>query len=242
VLTAFFVANALIAEFIGVKLFSLEGSLGLPPLELHLFGSDALGFNLSAGVLLWPVVFVMTDVVNEYYGRSGVQIASFLTAALILYAFIMVYGAIALQPAAFWQRDATTGLDRQQAFGAVFGQGLWIIAGSLVAFLVGQFVDVFTFQSIKRLTGQRRIWLRATGSTLVSQLIDSYVVLFIAFYLPAGSDWSLARVLAVGTVNYSYKVLAALALTPLLYGVHALIDRYLGHERAAALMQKALLR
>lgn len=239
-LAAFFVANALIAEFIGVKIFSLERSLGVAPVQIHLFGSQALGFNLSAGVLLWPVVFVMTDVINEYYGRTGVRFVSFLTAGLVLYAFGMVYGAIALSPSDFWAVDSNTGLDRQAAFVSVFGQGLWIIAGSLAAFLIGQMVDVRAFQAIKRLTGSRRIWLRATGSTLVSQLIDSYVVLFVAFYL--GADWDIWLVLAVGTVNYVYKAFAAFALTPVLYAVHALIDRYLGRERAAAMMEKALLR
>ena len=91
ILGAFFLANAILAEFIGVKVFSLEGTLGLNPVNLNLLGIENLSFNLSAGVLLWPAVFIMTDIINEYFGRKGVRFLSFTAAGLILYAFLMVY-------------------------------------------------------------------------------------------------------------------------------------------------------
>src|SRR5688500_16281644 len=181
VLAGFFIANALIAELMGSKLFSLEQSVGLDPVNLRFFGEN-FSFHLTAGVLLWPVVFVMTDIINEYYGPKGVRFLSFLTAALISFAFLAVYLALRLAPSEYFRLDAGIA-DANAAFGAVFGQGLWIIVGSLAAFLVAQILDVFVFHRIKRATGENRIWLRATGSTLVSQLIDSFVVLFIAFYL-----------------------------------------------------------
>ena len=84
ILGGFFVANALVAEFIGVKIFSLERTLGIEPFQFSFFGEDNLGFNLTAGVLLWPVVFVMTDIINEYYGLKGIRFLSFLTVGLIL--------------------------------------------------------------------------------------------------------------------------------------------------------------
>jgi uncharacterized integral membrane protein (TIGR00697 family) len=105
--------------------------------------------------------------------------------------------------------------------------------------LVGQLVDVFVFQRIRKITGEKYIGLRATASTLVSQLIDSYVVLFIAFYLKPGSGWSLALVAAVGTVNYLYKSFMAVALTPLLYVAHRVIDGYLGAELSKSLTENA---
>ncbi len=83
ILGGFFIANALIAEIIGVKIFSLEKTLGFAPLHIHLFGND-LSVNLTAGVLLWPVVFIMTDIINEYYGMRGVKFLSWLTAGLSL--------------------------------------------------------------------------------------------------------------------------------------------------------------
>lgn len=245
ILGGFFIANTLVAEFIGVKIFSLETTLGFEPFKLSLFGENNLGFNLTAGVLLWPVVFVMTDIINEYYGKRGIQFLSFLAVGLIIYAFAMVFLAINLSPNDWW--DSLSGVDEAQpsrsltsmdlAFERIFGQGLWIIAGSLVAFLIGQLLDVAVFHRIRKWTGEGKVWLRATGSTLVSQLIDSFVVLFIAFYI--GAEWSAVMVAAIGTVNYFYKFIMAIILTPVIYLAHRLIDGYLGEELSNQIKIKA---
>lgn len=243
-LGGFFIVNAVTAEMIGVKIFSLEKTLGLASADMTIFGVSGLGYSLTAGVLLWPVVFVMTDIINEYFGKSGVRRLSYLTVGLLIYVFAMIYGAMALSPDAWWAMES--GLrsngenipDMDLAFQRIFGQGLWIIIGSLVAFLVGQILDVAVFQRIKRATGDKKLWLRATGSTLVSQLVDSFVVLVIAFYIGAG--WDLSRVLAICVVNYSYKVVVAVLLTPLLYVIHAWIDTYLGSELSQRLRAGAL--
>ena len=239
ILGSFFIANALLAEFIGVKIFSLEGWLGIEPVKLSFFGKTDLSFNLTAGVLLWPVVFVMTDIINEYFGRRGVRFLSFTAAILISYAFVMIFFAMDLTPAEFWiERVSPSGtVNMDLAFNIIFGQGLWIIVGSLTAFLIGQLVDVTVFHYLRTFTGSSKIWLRATGSTLVSQFIDSFVVLFIAFYIGAG--WELSLVLAIGIVNYIYKFLIAIILTPLLYILHFLIDLYLGKELSEKLIQEA---
>jgi queuosine precursor transporter len=248
-LGGFFIANALIAEFIGVKIFSLEGTLGIQPFDLKLFGSS-FSFNLTAGVLLWPVVFIMTDIINEYYGPKGVKFLSYLTAVLISYAFIMFFLAIRLSPADWWPGSkSSVGVpDMQVAYGAVFGQGLWIIIGSLTAFLLGQILDVFVFHKIKKATGEKMIWLRATGSTLFSQFIDSFVVLGIAFYIgpmidPSnGEPWSLGMLLSIGTGNYIYKFLVAIVMTPVIYLGHGLIDKYVGKEKAEEMKRAAMNR
>ena len=238
-LGGFFVCNALIAEFLGVKIFALEATLGLAPLDWNLFGQSG-SLSFTAGVLLWPVVFIMTDIINEYFGRRGVRFLSYLTVALILYAFAFAYLAIGLAPADWWVGiQAGQGVpDMQAAFAAIFGQGMWIIAGSVIAFFIGQIIDVTVFHRIRRLTGNRYIWARATGSTLVSQLIDSFVVLYIAFVL-GPQRWSMELFLAVGTVNYVYKFVVAIALTPLIYLGRALIDRYLGDELSRTLRERA---
>jgi uncharacterized integral membrane protein (TIGR00697 family) len=227
VLGSFFLANALLAEFIGVKIFSLEHSLGIEQFHINIFGIENLSFNLTAGVLLWPLVFVMTDIINEYFGKKGVQWMSFVAIILILYAYVIIYVAMNLHGAEFWMYRSTPSgmLDMNNAFNTIFGQGMWIIVGSVVAFLVSQFVDVSVFRYIRNITGSKKIWLRATGSTLVSQFIDSFVVLFIAFYLGAG--WSFNLVLAIGIVNYIYKFLVAILLTPVLYIAHWFINSYL---------------
>lgn len=252
ILAGFFVANALIAEFIGVKIFSLEQTFGLPQLNLHIFGADR-SFDLTAGVLLWPVIFVMTDIINDYYGVRGVRILSLLAAALITYGFLMFFMGIQLVPSGFWptshvplnaspaEREAVLQKvsDFDYAFYVVFGQGLWIIAGSLVAFLVGQLLDAYLFKRIKSITGDGKIWLRATGSTLVSQFVDSFVVLFIAFYV--SGKMPLDMVIGIGVVNYLFKFLVALVLTPFLYLIHGLIERFLGIELAREMRRQAVM-
>jgi uncharacterized integral membrane protein (TIGR00697 family) len=239
VLTVFLVGSALIAEFVGVKIFALEPTLGLQTFNWQLFGQSG-SLSFTSGVLLWPFVFLMTDIINEYFGRRGVRFVSWLTAAIIVYAFAAAYLAIALAPAEFWIGvNETRGVPNMQAaFANVFGQGLWTIAGSLTAFLIGQLIDVAVFHRIRVATGERWIWLRATGSTAVSQLVDSFVVLYIAFVL-GPQRWSIDLFLAVGTVNYAYKVLAALALIPLIYLVRRGIERYLGAARASRLRESA---
>lgn len=239
VLAAFFVANALLAEFIGVKIFALEDTLGVPPWEWNLFGQRG-SLNFTAGTLLWPIVFVMTDVINEFYGKHGVRLVSWLAVALILYGFLFAYLAIGLAPASWWVGIAgDQGVpDYQAAYAAVFGQGMWTIAGSVTAFLVGQLVDVAVFQRIRRATGERLVWLRATGSTAVSQLVDSFIVLYIAFVL-GPQHWPTSLWLAVGTMNYAYKLACAIALIPLLYLMRRLITAWLGRDMAAQLRNAA---
>jgi len=239
VLTGFFLANALIAEFVGVKIFALETTLGLEPLDWNLFGQSG-SLSFTAGVLIWPVVFVMTDVINEYFGTRGVRFISWLAVALISYAFIAAYVAINLAPADWWIGiSAGRGVpDMQAAFTVIFGQGLWTIAGSITAFLLGQLIDVAIFHRIRRATGERMVWLRATGSTAVSQLVDSFVVLYIAFVL-GPQHWPTGQFLAVGTVNYGYKLLLAILMIPVIYAARRGIQRYLGAETAARLRHEA---
>lgn len=242
ILSAIFITNAIIAEIIGVKIFSLEATLGLAPAQIKIFDDFILDFNLTAGAVIWPVVFVTTDVINEYFGKKGVRKISFITASLIAYIFIVIYLVTILVPASFWlelnsQDQNGNSFNINYAFKTIFRQGLGIIIGSLIAFLIAQLLDVFIFQRLRRLTGKKMIWLRATGSTLISQLIDSFVVLWIAFY--AFGNWSMTEIFAVGSINYIYKFVVAIALTPLLYIAHYFIDRYLGLDVAEKMMEEA---
>jgi len=236
--TAFFVANALIAESIGTKLFSLEKLLGIAPANFTLFGQSGLAFTLTCGVLLWPLEFIMTDIINEYYGPKAVRRISIIAVCLISYAFLMYYMAIGIPPADFWIGSGKkNGIDDMQvAFSGVFGQGMRIIVGSIVAFLVSQIVDVTVFHKIKKRTGEKYVWLRATGSTLVSQLVDSYIVLFIAF----SGVFTWQQILAIGIMNYTYKFLIAIILTPTLYLIEARIEKYLGHDVAKKMKLAAM--
>lgn len=234
ILFGFFLTTALLAELIGVKIFSLEKILGIEPLSISLLGFDNLSLNLSAGVILWPIVFIISDIINEYFGKYGVMKISYTTAVFILFGFGIVYLATQLPPADFWieinNKDVNgNNFNINYAFQLLFGQGLGIIIGSLVAFLLGQLIDAMVFQKIKILTGPNFIWLRATGSTVISQLIDSFVVLFIAFHL--FGKWDLKLVFAVGIINFCYKTTIAILMIPVLYLIHFSIDRYLEDDK-----------
>jgi len=239
ILCGIFITNALLAEMIGVKIFSFEKTIGLDPANIDILGF-AMSFNLTAGVVIWPIVFITTDLINEYFGKPGVKRISYLTAGLIAYAFIVIFLTMLLAPADFWIDTNSTDPDGNSfnisyAFNKIFGQGQRIIIGSLTAFIIGQLVDVFVFQKLKRITGSKMLWLRATGSTLVSQFIDSFVVLFIAFY----GVFTNTQIVAIGITNYIYKFLVAIALTPLIYLGHSVIDKYLGKEHAEKISEEA---
>jgi queuosine precursor transporter len=239
VLMGIFLTNAIVAEIIGGKIFSGETTLGLQPANLNILGF-VMDFNLTAGAVIWPIVFITSDLINEYFGKPGVKRISYLAAILIAYSFIVIFMTIELPPAQWWldanNKDvAGNYFNIDFAFSKIMGQGLRIIIGSLTAFLVGQLVDVFVFQKLRKITGPKKLWLRATGSTLVSQLLDSFVVLYIAFY----GIFPNQQIVAIGITNYIYKFLVALLLTPAIYLGHYLIDRYLGKDQAAKISEEA---
>ena len=211
-LAGFFVTNAILGEVTGGKLFSLGP------------------FTLSIGVIPWPVVFLSTDLINEYFGRDGVRKLTFMTIGLIIYAFVVLFLAMQVPAASF-----SPVTDAQ--FEAVFGQSLWIIVGSVTAFALSQVVDVGVFWLVRHKTGGRFLWMRATGSTVVSQFIDSIVIIGIAFWLPGKVKTS--EFLTVAASNYSYKFLIAVGMTPFIYMAHSAIDRFLGREEAHQLIERA---
>ena len=210
-LAGFFITNAIVAEMIGGKLIQLGP------------------FTFSIGILPWPVVFISTDLINEYFGTKGVRRLSVITACLIGYAFVLLFSGMNVPAVSFSPVQ-----DRE--FNLVFGQSMWIIVGSITAFLVSQMLDVVVFWFFRGRTGGRFLWLRATGSTAVSQLVDSFIVLGIGFYLPG--KISFENFINLGFTNYSGKLLIAVALTPLIYAGHFLIDKYLGETESHHLMDK----
>ncbi len=230
-LATFFVANAVLAEIIGGKLIVL-GDPGFSfLLDLGFFNTQIGPFILSVGVFPWPVVFLTTDLINEYYGKRGVRQITNIAAFLIVYIFLIIF--LTMIPAAAEGISPVS----DEAYRTVLGQSLWIIVGSIVAFMVSQIVDVLVFHLLRSRTGSRMLWLRATGSTIVSQFVDSVVILGIAFYLPG--KITLPEFLGFAITNYSYKVLIAVLITPLIYLGHGLMDRYLGREAAHAMAEQA---
>jgi uncharacterized integral membrane protein (TIGR00697 family) len=221
ILSCIFLTNALIAEVIGVKIISLEAILGREPFNFQLGEDLRINFNLTAGVIIWPVVFITTDIINEYFGKEGVKKITYLACIFIAYIFLVIWIATLVPPAKFWEGN-------NDSFIKVFSVGMKIIVGSLTAFLISQLLDAYVFHYIRGITGSKKIWLRATGSTLISQIADSFIVIFIAFYvLEEGNPWNMSQLLSVGFSNYIYKFIIAILLTPILYLAHYLIDKYL---------------
>jgi uncharacterized integral membrane protein (TIGR00697 family) len=239
-LGGFFIANAILAEVIGVKIFSLEETFGLEKANFTLLGESGLSFDLTVGVLPWPIVFIMTDIVNEYYGVKGVRFLSVLTAMLIAFAFIVFYFSIHTMPAGWWKvSQVKNGVpDMQAGYAQVLGQGMNIIFASLTAFLIGQITDATVFRKIKKMTGEKQIWMRSTVSTLFSQLIDTIVVSYVYLYFSLG--FSFPKVTAIALVGYIYKFTIAILCTPLIYLIHGWIERYLGHKQAAEMKKAAM--
>lgn len=203
VLAGFFITNAIVAELIGGKLVQFFGL-----------------FTQSIGIILWPVIFLLTDLINEYYGKDGVRKLTYITVGLIAFTFIILTIALNISATSFSPIS-------DDNFRTVFGQSQWIIVGSIVAFLFSQLIDVYVFWAFKKVTGNKHIWLRATGSTMVSQLVDTFVVQFIAFVLPG--KWPFNEFLVNATWGYSFKLIIAIALLPLIYIGHYIIGRYVKH-------------
>jgi len=222
-----FLTNAIVAEIIGVKIVSIEKSFGFQPLGLLTWWGGKWDLNQTAGALNWPLVFITSDIINDYFGKKGVKFISYTTAIFIAFAFFIIYLATILVPADFWL-TVNKDLNINTAFSLIFRQGLGIIIGSLSAFLVSQIIDASIFEKIKGRTGNKNIWLRATGSTLVSQLIDSFLVIGIAFYL--FGNWTIGQWMNVSLNNYLYKFVVAILFTPLLYLAHYIIEQYLRKE------------
>ncbi len=206
ILAGFFVTNAIVAELIGGKLVQFFGL-----------------FTQSIGIILWPVVFILTDLINEHYGRQGVRRLSYITVGLISYAFILITIGIKIPAVEFSPV-------KDSDFKTVFGQSQFIMVGSAIAFLASQLVDVYIFWMFRNRTGGKLIWLRATGSTVVSQLIDTFVVQYIGFVVPG--KWTFDDFVHNAAMGYAFKLLVALALIPLIYLGHFAINRFMGvkHE------------
>ncbi|MXN91441.1 queuosine precursor transporter [Flavobacterium sp. Sd200] len=204
ILAGIFITNAVTAELIGGKLIYIGP------------------YVMSVGIIPWPVVFITTDLINEYFGQKNVHKLSLVTAGLITYCFGLLYMALQL-PAV-----KGDGLVTDDQFTAVFGQSLWIIVGSIVAFLASQAIDVTLFHFLKKKTGSKMIWLRSTGSTVISQFFDTFIVLGIAFYATGKMDT--ATYISSGLVGYSVKLVIAIVMTPLIYLGHGLIEKYIHNK------------
>lgn len=203
ILSGVFITSAIVAELI-------SGKLVHTPL-----------FPVIAGLLPWPIVFLITDTLNEFYGKTAVKRLSWICMGLIGFAFLILILAVQLPT------EKGSYLAHSE-FQKVFGGALPIILGSITAFIVSQLLDVYLFGFFKKLTNGKYIWLRATGSTAISQLFDSYIVLIIGFWIPG--NYTLGEVAILGITGYSMKLILAVLLTPFIYALHGIIRKLLMQE------------
>jgi uncharacterized integral membrane protein (TIGR00697 family) len=204
-LTAIFVAALIAGDFIGGKFFSFAGR------------------SFSAGIIPFPLTFVLTDVVNEFYGKDGARRLTFAGLA----AAIFVWGMINLALLLPTRSDSPIS---DHVFRSAFGTSARLYLASLTAYVIGQLLDISIFQGLRRATGERWLWLRSTGSTVLSQAIDSLAVSFVFLV----GMRPLSFIFTNAANNNVGKLAMALLLTPLIYLGHAVLHRYLGLREAAA--------
>lgn len=219
--SAIFLTALIIAEATAGKFFTAFRL----PFTLVLFGESFDRVTMTAGVLAFPITFIVTDVMNEYFGKKGIRFVTLVGMAMIVFEFALIRLAMAVPV------DPVSPVT-QPAFAEVFQTANRVIFGSMTAYLIGQLVDITLFHWLRQKTHGRHLWLRATGSTLGSQFFDTFIVLTVAFV----GQLSVQTILAITLFNYGYKVLIAVLITPLIYAAHWVMDRYLGHETAVALI------
>lgn len=217
-LTALTVTALLVANVVGVKLFHVEidlGPLGRIPVE-H-----------TVGMVSFPVTFLLTDLLNEYFGKRAARRTTYV-------AFVM--GAAAFAFYEFGRRlptlEGIPGTATDEAFQNIFGSATLMYVSSLAAFLLGSLLDIFLFGLFKRWTAGRMVWLRATGSTVISQLFDSFAVTFFFFHLAqvltGGEPASLRFIFNTALTGYILKFIIAVALTPAIYLGRWIVSRVFG--------------
>ena len=196
-LSAIFVAALITSDLIGAKFFRVWG------------------LDLSVGMIPFPLTFLLTDIVNEFYGTEGARRITFVGLGVAIFVFAIINLAIALptSPESPMHGDQ---------FQSVFGWSRRLYVASLTAYLIGQLLDISVFLLLRRLTGHRLLWLRSTGSTVLSQAVDTLVVNFV---LLAGSK-PLHFILVTARNSYIVKLVLAIALTPAIYAGHAILRRH----------------
>ncbi len=237
-LGALFVGFFVAAEILGNKLYRFD-LFGLTPRSLGLTDDDH--FVATTGIYAFPLTFVLTDIVNEYFGKRIVRIFTWLAIVVNLLLQIPIWFAVKAPAVSF--TPGVTPEAVQSAFQLSLGATWAIVVASLCAFSVAQFVDATVFTFLRRRTGGKMLWLRSQGSTVVSQVVDTLVVIFLAFWvipeLLGNPHMSAGQALVVSLTNYVYKFVIAVGITPLLYLVHGAVELYLGRAAAHRLAHEA---
>lgn len=183
------------------------------------------GFAFGAGVLFFPLSYILGDVLTEVYGFTKARRAIMAATVSALFAALMAAVITAMPPAIAWDTDLG-GVTRQTAFEANFGQAPRIVLASLVALFCGEIANAWVMASMKVRLGASQLWQRTIGSTAVGQAVDSAIFYPLAFW----GVWSPGLVLTVMVTNYALKVLWEAILTPVTYKVVGALKKSEGVE------------
>lgn len=224
VCAAVFLTALVVAEATASKFFTAFDL----PFTVRILGQEFTSVIMTAGVIAFPVTFIVTDLMNEYFGKKGIRFVTLVGMVMIIFEFILLQIAMAVPTASISPVP-------EEAFNTVFGASGRVIFGSLVAYLIGQLADITLFHWLRGLTQGKHLWLRATGSTFGSQFLDTFIVLMVAFV----GQLSFEEIVAITLFNYGYKFIIAIVITPVIYAAHWVMDKYLGEELAHQLIEKA---
>ena len=224
VCAAVFLTALVVAEATASKFFTAFDL----PFPIQILGQEFTSVIMTAGVIAFPVTFIVTDLMNEYFGKKGIRFVTWIGMIMIIFEFALLQIAMAVPTSSISPVP-------DDAFNVVFGASGRVIFGSLVAYVIGQLADITLFHWLRGLTKGKHLWLRATGSTFGSQFLDTFIVLLVAF----AGQLSFQEIVAITLFNYSYKFIIAILITPVIYAAHWVMDNYLGKEEAAQLIEQA---
>lgn len=206
-LGAIYITSLVLANIIGVKLFRFDLDLG---------GLGSIPVEHTMGMLPFPITFLLTDLINEYYGKRGARRIVFVAFGMAAFAYLLIWIS-RVAPIL----EGIPGTATQESFENIFGAASLMYIASLIAFLCGSLLDITLFGFFKRLTRGKMVWLRATGSTVISQLFDSFVVTFVFFYfiplIMGGQTAEVGWIIGTALTGYILKFVLAVLITPMIY-------------------------
>ncbi|MFZ5439905.1 MAG: queuosine precursor transporter [Myxococcota bacterium] len=208
-LAALFITSLVVGDLIGGKLMAVP-----------LFGSVHL---LSVGFIPFPITFLLTDLLNEFYGKQAARTVTWVGFGMAVFTLVVVTVAVSVPWHPATLAPGWNGLT-PEPYEAVFASGRRILVASMTAYVVAQLIDIAVFHRLKSLTHGRLLWLRATGSTVVSQLLDTIVIQSLVW----SGSLDVAALSDLIISSWAGKVLIAVGLTPLIYAGHAFVERVLG--------------
>ena len=199
-----FITMIVLTNIIGVKLFDIKS------------------ITLTTGLITYPLTFLITDIVCEVFGKNKASLMVLMGFFASILSLIFINLAVMLPGSEVWINSSlgyNSVQDMQNAYESVFTLPGFLISASMLAYLVAQLIDVRIFHYLKKITNEKKLWLRNNVSTIFSQLIDTIIVNSIFLHFGLNLNWDI--IFKIIIASYLFKILIAIVDTPLAYiGVH----------------------